>query len=147
MCKNFDYEQVNTDILSKRFAEEDDLDEFLNSNCEYFSEGVLHKELSIILENTDYTIKDVVENTYVDRSYLYQIFRGVREPSRNKLIQILIFLRPSIHEMNRILKVAGKSPLYMRNKRDVVIIHSINKGLDLDEIEELLIDKGMESLS
>ncbi len=138
--------EINTDLLKRRYAEDDDLDKFIRENRDYFTEDSLHKVLINILDRSGYKVKDVINNTYIDSSYMYQIFRGVREPSRNKLIQILIFFRMPVDEINRILKIAGKSPLYMRSIRDVILIHGIEKEMSLDEIEELLAQKGMESL-
>ncbi len=138
--------ELDTELLKRRYAEDDDLDKFLRENINYFNEDKLYVVLINILDKAGYRIKDVINNTYIDSSYIYQIFRGDREPSRNKLIQILIFFKLPVFEVNRILKIAGRSPLYIKNIRDVIIMHGIEKEMSLDQIEELLIDRDMESL-
>lgn len=138
--------QVNTDTLQKRFAEEDDLDAFLKENLDYFSDDELYKVLISILDKSGHKMKELLDYVYMESSYVYQIFRGKRLPSRNKLLQILLFFKLPIKEINRILKVGDHSPLYIKNIRDVVIIHGINKSMDLDEINMLLEEKNMENL-
>ncbi len=148
LYENFEEEgvQINTDRLQKRFAEEDDLDTFLKENLDYFADDALHTSLVNILDRSGYKMKDLLDYVYIDSSYVYQIFKGKRMPSRNKLLQILLFFKLPIKEINRILKIGEHSPLYIKNMRDVVIIHGINKSMDLDEINFLLEEKNMETL-
>ncbi len=148
LYENFEEEglQINTDRLQKRFAEEDDLDTFLKENVDYFADDVLHNSLIKILDRSGYKMKDLLNYVYIDSSYVYQIFKGKRMPSRNKLLQILLFFKLPIKEINRILKIGGHSSLYIKNMRDVVIIHGINKSMDIDEINDLLEEKNMETL-
>ncbi len=140
-------EEINTDLLQKKLWEQGDLDAFIEENHVHFVEGGLRDLLSKMIKERGLSIKDVISGTYIDDSYLYQIFRGVREPSRDKLIQIGIFLELSMIDMNRLLKVGRRTPLYVKNIRDVVIIHGINKGYSIEEIDSSLIEKSMATIT
>jgi hypothetical protein len=44
------------------------------------------------------------------------------------------------------LKLAEKSQLYVKNKRDAIIIFALNKKLSMIELNELLFEEGCEIL-
>jgi len=142
-----DHYREDTESLQRKLLEGDDLDAFIYHNINIFDEDNFHSYLATILRRSPYAVKDIIDGTYIDPSYCYQIFRGVRMPSRNKILQISLFMAFEIQDINRLLKLANKSPLYVRNLRDAVIIHGVNKGDGLDDIEATLMDKGCESLT
>ena len=59
-------------------------------------------------------------------------------PSRNKILQIVFGAGFNINETNNLLKHAGKSELYVKDKRDAVLMFAINRSFKLLETEELL---------
>lgn len=142
-----DHYREDTESLQRKLLEGDDLDEFIYHNINIFDEDNFHSYLATIQRRSPYSVKDIIDGTYIDPSYCYQIFRGIRLPNRNKIIQIALFMTFEIQDINRLLKLANKSPLYVRNLRDAVIIHGVSKGQSLDDIEASLIDKGCESLT
>lgn len=146
MINNDNDNDKTTENLQRALLEGADLDEFIYHNVDVFDEKSFHGQLALLQRRTPYAIKDIIKGTYIDPSYCYQIFRGIRTPSRNKIIQICIFLEFSLQDLNRLLKLAGHSSLYIKRLQDTVLIHGFNTGLTLDETEELLIDKGCESL-
>ena len=140
-------DDTTTENLQRALLEGADLDEFIYHNVDIFDEKSFHGQLALLQRRTPYAIKDIINGTYIDPSYCYQIFRGIRTPSRNKIIQICLFLEFSLQDLNRLLKLAGHSSLYIKRLRDTVLIHGFNTGLSLDEVEELLIEKNCESLT
>lgn len=140
-------EKETTESLQRRFLEDDDLDAFIYHNIHIFDEENFHSYLLSAKRRSPYTIKDIIEGTYIDASYCYQIFRGIRLPSRNKILQIALFLAFDLPDINRLLKLADKSPLYVRNLRDAIIIHGVHHRLSLDEIELMLLEKGCNGLT
>lgn len=77
----------------------------------------------------------------------YQIFSGVRNPSRDSLIAICIAMRLELAEAQNLLKYAGFGQLYARNVRDSVLIHGICKKLTVPQINELLFDRSEKTLN
>ena len=70
----------------------------------------------------------------------YQIFSGVRNPSRDSLISICIAMELSINETQEILKVASFAELYPKSKRDSIIINGISNQKSVAQINEILYD-------
>jgi transcriptional regulator with XRE-family HTH domain len=87
----------------------------------------------------------VIERANLDKSYFYQIMRGEKTPSKDRLIQIAIALNLNIKETNNMLMMQGHV-LYGENPRDFIILFCIENNLDLivvnhmlDEFEEKLL--------
>lgn len=78
----------------------------------------------------------------LERSYGYQMLNGNRKPSREVLIKTAILLRLNLDETQRLLKIGKRSVLYPRIKNDAIAIFSLEKGLSLQEYQELLTAHG-----
>ena len=51
----------------------------------------------------------VAKASGLERSYVFQIFKGQKNPSRNKLIAIAFGMQLTAKETQRLLKIAGYS--------------------------------------
>lgn len=85
----------------------------------------------------------LVAKSQIDRGYGYQIFNGIRIPSRDKLLQLAIGLGLSLDDTQRLLKIGNHSILYPKFKRDVVLIYAISHHLDVKGTQELLSAKNL----
>ena len=88
----------------------------------------------------------VVEDSGVDKAYVYQIFNGSKNPSRDKLIAITFGMHLNEKETQRVLKLAGHSALYPRVARDALILFSIQRGKDIWETDDALESNGFQTL-
>lgn len=139
-------DNINTENLQRKLIEGEDLDEFIYHNINIFNEDNYHSYLVARQRRSPYSIKDIIDGTYIDPSYCYQIFRGIRTPNRDITVQICIFLQLALLDVNRLIKLSGHRGLYIKDLRDTIIIHAFNKGWSLDELEEVLIEKGCDGL-
>lgn len=89
----------------------------------------------------------VVKAAGLNPTFGYQIFMGDRKPSRNKLLQLIFAMGCTLTEANRVLRIAGLSELYCKNRRDAIIIFCIDRGLTLAETEEQLYEFGEQTIS
>ena len=85
----------------------------------------------------------VIEQSEIERTYGHQLFNGTRRPSRDKVIQLALGLGLNVEEAQRLLRAAGKSPLYPRLKRDAVILYGIQKKLPILAVQESLTKYGL----
>jgi hypothetical protein len=53
----------------------------------------------------------------------------------------------TVDDGNTLLSCAGAAPLYVRVKRDAVIIFGLNNKLNTGEIDDLLFELGEETIS
>ena len=89
----------------------------------------------------------IITRSAIDRTYGHQLFNGTRKPSRDKVIQLAIGLRLDLSETQKLLRVAQKSTLYPKIKRDAAIIHCILHNQDIHETQIVLQALGLTPLS
>ena len=65
------------------------------------------------------------------------------QPSKSTAIQLALGLGLNVEEAQRLLRAAGKSPLYPRLKRDAVILYGIQKKLPILAVQESLTKYGL----
>lgn len=89
---------------------------------------------------------DVVRAAGINETFGYQIFKGQRNPSRDKVLQIAFAMGLDLRETNRLLRVSGASDLYCKNRRDATLIFCLDKGYSLRKTDEELYRFGEETL-
>ncbi len=132
--------------LDERMRKARDIDEYLDENQEYMLNQSLREHLNALLVQKGLLVADVARESQLDRKYVYQIFDGKKHPSRDKLIAIAFGLGLDEEETQRMLKVSGNKELYVRNKRDAVILFALQRKKTLMETNDLLDDHGMTAL-
>jgi len=111
-----------------------------------FTAPELTDYLHTILEERGMTVIQAIQRCNLDRSYGYQLFNGTRRPPRDVLLTLAVHLGLTEAETQRILKLAGRSVLYARNRRDAAVLYCLNRRLSLAETDELLSGLGVEPL-
>ena len=81
---------------------------------------------------------DVVRRSAVNSTFVYQIFAGERQVGRDNAIKIAFGIGCTLRETQRLLRHAGLSELWCKNRRDAIIIHCIDQGLSLPECDDEL---------
>lgn len=89
---------------------------------------------------------EVVRAAGLNETFGYQIFKGQRRASRNKILQIAFAMGLSLRETGRLLQAAGANGLYCKNRRDAIIIFALDRGLGLQAVEEALYRYGEETI-
>ena len=78
----------------------------------------------------------------LERTHAYQLFNGIRVPTRKHILLIAFILKLNVDETQRMLKIAGRAELYPRKHYDAVILYALNNGMSLDNANELLAQSG-----
>ena len=102
--------------------------------------------LNSLLHRHGLTVQDVVIACNLDRSYGYQLFNGTRRPSREFLLRLALLLKLGEDEAQRLLKIAGRQPLYARSRRDAAVLYGLTHDLTEEAVQDLLAELGEESL-
>lgn len=97
-----------------------------------------------LLEQKGLSKSEVIKNSFLDRTYAYQILSGARVPGRNKILALGISAQFSLKEIQKLLEYAKAGGLYSRSSRDAIIIYGIEHHMDLLRINELLDENGEE---
>ncbi|MCL2080275.1 MAG: helix-turn-helix domain-containing protein [Oscillospiraceae bacterium] len=140
-------DKIPTATLLTRIFSTKNIKSFVFRNKEHLKLPTLAEHLSELCAQKGMKPKDVVKNADMDRFYGAEIFSGKRSnPSREYLIRLALGLGISYKECQRLLTVAGKSPLYPRVEGDAVIIKCLHSGLGYQEAEYLLFEMGLPTL-
>ena len=128
----------NTNELLSEIKQSTEIKSFLSKNNKYIKNLTLKEYLNILLKEKNISRKYVIKKSELNYTYGYQILNGTRKPTKDKLIQLAFGIGTNVEETNRILLIADAGGLYSKNRRDCIIIFAINKGLSLQQTNELL---------
>jgi hypothetical protein len=136
----------STDELLNILDKNKSISAYLSDNKdEFLSEG-LADYLNRLLKEKQLKKAEVIKASLINTVYGYQIFSGLKAPSRDRLIQLAIGMHLNLEETQRLLKIGGGSALYPRNKRDSVIIYAINNAYSVLDCDEILYELGEDTL-
>ena len=133
---------VMEDELKKAF----NVKTFLTKYKKNMFPQTLSQHLTQLLIEKETTIPDVIQRSFANKTYVYQIFDGRKKPSRDKLISIAFGLQLSIDETQKLLKISGNRTLHVKDGRDVIIFYSIHNNKGVGRTNSLLIEYGFEPL-
>lgn len=138
--------RVRTDTLLRKILQSSSLEEALHQNEDQMISAPFPDYLSSLCAEKGLVPERVILRADIDRSYGHQLFNGTRRPSRDKVIQLAFGLELPLPEAQRLLQVAGKSPLYPRLRRDAVILFCLLHEKTVLEAQELLQSFGLTPL-
>lgn len=132
--------------MEREMKQTDDIEDFLEKNRQNMITQTLPEHLNLLLLRKGIGIPDVIRGSMLDRTYVYQIFSGKKKPSRDKLIALAFGLYLSDEETQKMLKLSGNRPLYIKDERDVLILFALQKEMSILEVNELLFSHNFELL-
>ena len=139
-------EHKSTDDLQQELMDAMNLNDFLSDNQNKFNSDSPSTLLSRIFERQNISKAALAKRSGMSEIYLYQIFSGRRNPSRNRLICLCYGLRANLNETQDLLKQCGLAELYPKNKRDAIIIFGLTHESDLYDINDKLFEEDEETL-
>ncbi len=123
------------------------ISDYLKENSEHMINKELPVYLSNILEKKGFVKSHVIKKSELSEVMGYQIFSGVRNPSRDSLISILVAMELDVEDVQSLLRVAGFAELYPKMKRDSIIINGIFTKKTVAQINESLYDNDEKTLN
>ena len=130
----------STKELMDELMKAHNISDYFKANSEYLISAELPTYLSNILEKKGLVKSAVIKKSELSEVMGYQIFSGVRKPSRDSLICICVALELNSEEIQTLLKTAQFAQLYPKNKRDSIIINGIANNRTVAQINEMLYD-------
>lgn len=112
------------------------LDGFVRSDA--VADRTLASYLNELLAAKRLERASVVRMANLNETFGYQIFKGDRHPSRNKVLQIAFAMALTLRETNRALALADAGALTPKCRRDAIIIFCIDRGCSLQKVNEEL---------
>lgn len=107
----------------------------------------LGEYLSRLLEKKGLVRSQVVKAADMDATFGFQIFKGERGASRDKVLSLCFAMGCDLKETNRALKISGANELYSKSKRDVIIIYALENGWSLHDCNDALYKNSEKTIS
>ena len=136
----------DTNDLQNELMSAPDLDRFLSETQDNFYDTNFADLLMSLFEKKGISKAALAKKAGISNVYLYQIFSGERNPSRNRILCLCFGLIASLEETQELLKHSGYAQLYAKNKRDAIIIYGLTHNMDLDEVNDRLFSEHEETL-
>ena len=124
-----------------------DFRSFYRENMDELPARTLSECLNELLERHGLKKADVIRRAELAEVYGYQIFSGLRVPERKKILCLAIGMELPLDELQTLLKTTGYAPLYAKNPADCVVIYGVCRRYSVVQINDILFDYGMETLS
>lgn len=130
----------STDELENELRERVKNEKGLNEYLDDLKHITFNDYLYNLMEEKNMKTKDIYMNcTFISDKYIYSIINGKKSnPSREIVIAIACGLGITVEQTNTLLKYAGHSKLYAKDKDDAIIMYCLEKKMSVDDIEELL---------
>lgn len=133
-----------TEELLNELLSSSDPNSFLSSANP--SRRSLAEYLQQLLDEKGLERSKVVRDAGLNDTFGYQIFKGTRKASRDKVLQLAFAMHLGLRETDRLLQAAGANELYCKNRRDAIIIFAVQKGYTLQKANEGLYRFGEETI-
>ena len=130
-----------TEDLIHEITTSTDIAQYLTKNREELLDLPLHLYLKQLLSETDYKISQIADRS-CKGEYIYQDFRGIKNPSRDVVLCIALALQLACPDTGQLLRIARMPALDARNRRDSVILFALNRKLSVPETNDILYELG-----
>lgn len=136
----------STDDLKTELKKYGELQDFLEQHEKDFIILDCGSAIQEYISKKNLTKSEAAKRSGMSTVYLYQLLSGKRHPSRDRIICICIGLALSMEESQELLKKSGCSGLYLKIRRDAIIIFGIQNGLSIHQINDRLYENGEKTL-
>jgi len=118
-----------TDELLEELRNSSDPAKFARDNK--ITKRSLPEYLQQLLDDKGLSRPKVVSEAGLNATYGYDIFTGKKNPSREKVLPLAFAMGCTLQETNRMLQAAGVNELYVKNRRDAIIIFCLEHSYGL----------------
>ena len=133
-------DDITTSKLLSKLLQTKSIKRFITHFDEQLVTEPLNLYLKRLCKEKSLSPSEVIRVANIERTYGLQIFRGIKNPSRDKVILLAFGLKLNLDETQQLLKAANKSLLYPKIKRDAVIIYCINNNMNVLDVQFILSD-------
>ena len=136
----------STEDLEKELLSCTLIHSFLEEHQSFMSELPISELLKECLEKKSLTRTEVIAASGLNEIYAHQIFSGKRKPSRDKLLCLCFGLGLTLDQVQEMLRDCGYATLFVKRRRDCIIMHALNHKMNLLLCNKLLTNENEELL-
>ena len=131
---------LSTEELLSLLFKAPNLSAFLDGRCTEITLPGFSEYISSLCAERDEVPEHIIQRSGLEKSFGHQLFSGRRAPSRDTVLQLAFGFSLSAAETQELLRVARKSPLYPRVKRDAAIMYCLYHGVSFVDTQIILYD-------
>lgn len=135
--------QISTSNFLRLLFKAPDIEQFVKNNEAEMQISSFSEHIKELCKKQGEIAEHVINRANIERSFGHQIFRSVRKPSRDTVIQLAFGFKADVNTAQELLKHAGKSALYPRVKRDAAIIYCLHHHYTIVETQQVLHEMGL----
>lgn len=144
MTETTDKQKLSTDVLFQEIEKNGTVDK---KDIHFIGQEEILLELYNRIAAIPVSINKFAGMCDIYPSHLHDFLKGTKNLSRDKLIIVCIVLKLNLQESRNILKRLIQADFYPKNERDFEIMCGIRQGKGIDDINEILLIKGLTPLS
>ena len=137
----------SADDLNKQIKKVHRFSDFWEDHKKNIVDQPLSQYLCEMLDKKKLKRSDVVVKSGLDKAYVYQIFAGKKNPSRDKLITIAFAMGLHEEETQKMLNLSGFKELWAKDERDALLLFAIQHRMSLQEVHTELERYGLAPLA
>ena len=128
------------DLLAE-LSRSSDLTRYLSDNRGETVSGEIGGLIEEMRRSRKLTKAELARRSGISEFYLYQLLKGSRKPSRDTVLAICLGLGCTEEQTGNLLKLGGYSPLYVRMRRDAIILYGIMHSWDVLKVNDMLFEQ------
>ena len=122
------------------------LTEFFQENKAAFNLLTIGEYIELELKKRNLTKASIIRKSGINKRFFYDILAGKKTPNRRYIIRLLLALGVGFSDVQWYLKACDYPQLYVKNKRDSIIIYCLNNKLSVSECNKMLNNVDLENL-
>lgn len=117
-----------------------DFDIYMRNTKEELVSTCVSDSLEQLLQSRNISKSQCIKASGLDRTYAYQIFSGLKLPSRDKALALCLGMNLTLEEVQNFLRQNQYPVLYPRAERDCAFIYAFQHSLSVMDLNELLFE-------
>ncbi|MEA5048664.1 MAG: helix-turn-helix transcriptional regulator [Eubacteriales bacterium] len=138
--------EITTQILLERLRAGQSITEFFKENQEAIFDFPLHECLKEYIAQKQLSHAELIRVSGMNRRYFYDILSGKRHPDQNYVLRLLLALHATVADVQWLLRCARYPSLYVRSRRDAVILYSFEHAMSIKECNKMLENLDLEPI-
>lgn len=138
--------KLSTEELLRILFKQTSLASVFENNEDSFGMQQFSEYISELCAERNEVPERIIERADLERSYGHKVFAGKRNPSRDTVLRLAFGFGADLELTQKLLKLARKSALYPRVKRDTVIIYCLYNRYPIIKTQLALEELGLPCL-
>ena len=132
-----------TKLLLERLFQAPNVSVYLHDNAPLMAMPPFNQFICALCKELCVSRASVIARSTIPKNYAYQLFSGIRKPSRDKVIQLAFGFGLDVDCTQELLKIARQAPLYPKIPRDIVILRGLYEKRSVLYVQQTLHDMGL----